>query len=49
MDRAVSLARRLADLLADLEPRLPGDLAADVEEQLGRLISFLDDRRPPRR
>lgn len=48
-DRAVTLARRLADLLADLEPGLPGDLAADVEEQLGRLISFLDDRRPPRR
>lgn len=49
VDRAVNLARRLADLLADLQPRLPGDLAADVEEQLGRLISFLDDRRPARR
>jgi hypothetical protein len=49
VDRAVTLARRLADLLADLDPRLPGDLAADVEEQLGRLISFLDEGRPARR
>jgi len=44
--RAVTLARRLAGILADLQPGLPGDLAADVEEQLGRLISFLDERRP---
>lgn len=43
--RAVTLARRLADILADLQSSLPGDLAADVEEQLGRLISFLDERR----
>jgi hypothetical protein len=44
--RAVSLARRLADLLADLQPNLPDELAADVEEQLGRLIRFLDQKRP---
>lgn len=48
-ERAAALARRLADMLADVEPRLPGDLAADVEEQLGRLIQFLDERRPARR
>ena len=41
--KAVSLARKLADLLADMEHALPGALAADVEEQLGRLIGFLDD------
>jgi hypothetical protein len=49
VDRAVTLARRLADLLADLQPNLPDELAADVEEQLGRLIRFLDEKRPPRR
>ena len=41
--RAVTMARRLADLLADLEHNLPDTLAADVEEQLGRLISFLNE------
>ena len=45
VDRAVTLARRLADMLADLQPNLPDELAADVEEQLGRLISFLDEKR----
>ncbi len=49
VNRAVTLARRLADLLADLQPNLPDELAADVEEQLGRLIRFLDEKRPPRR
>lgn len=41
--RAVTLARRLADLLADLQRSLPTTLAADVEEQLGRLISYLNE------
>ena len=45
MDKAVNLARRLADMLADLQPDLPDELAADVEEQLGRLISYLGDGR----
>jgi hypothetical protein len=41
--RAVTLARRLADLLADMQRSLPNTLAADVEEQLGRLITYLDE------
>ena len=41
--RAVTMARRLADLLADLQHSLPNTLAADVEEQLGRLITFLNE------
>lgn len=46
LDRVVRLARRLADILPDLAPRVPDELAADVEEQLGRLIRFLDEKRP---
>jgi hypothetical protein len=42
--RAVTLARRLADLLADMQRTLPDTLAADVEEQLGRLISYLNEK-----
>lgn len=45
VDRVVRLARRLADILPDLAPRVPDELAADVEEQLGRLIRFLDEKR----
>ncbi len=41
--RAVTMARRLADLLADLQHSLPDTLAADVEEQLGRLITYLNE------
>ncbi len=41
--RAATMARRLADLLADLQSALPNTLAADVEEQLGRLITYLDE------
>jgi len=47
--RAVSLARKLADLLADMHRSLPNTLAADVEEQLGRLISFLNEDGSPKR
>ena len=36
----------LADLLADMDRVMPNTLAADVEEQLGRLITFLKDRAP---
>lgn len=47
--RAVTLARRLADLLADLQRSLPDTLAADVEEQLGRLITYLDEEAQKKR
>jgi len=47
--RAVTLARRLADLLADLQRSLPNTLAADVEEQLGRLISYLNEEAQKKR
>ncbi|MFH2009548.1 MAG: hypothetical protein ABI333_23345 [bacterium] len=47
--RAVSLARKLADLLADMHRSLPNTLAADVEEQLGRLISYLNEEGPRRK
>jgi len=47
--RAEALARRLADLLADLQGSLPNTLAADVEEQLGRLISYLSEESQKKR
>ncbi len=47
--RAETLARRLADLLADLQGSLPNTLAADVEEQLGRLISYLNEESQKKR
>jgi hypothetical protein len=42
-ESAVKLAHRLADLLAELS-EVPATLASDVEEQLGRLIHYLDER-----
>ncbi len=47
--RAETLARRLADLLADLQSSLPNTLAADVEEQLGRLITYLNEESQKKR
>lgn len=43
LNRIVSTARKLAELLAEAAS-VPSDLAADVEEQLGRLIAFGEAR-----